>query len=342
MPKQSRWSKKKNNDQTDESISIQSNLSIDDILNSPFLHESKTGYKIPNQCGSFALQAYVKNTALTVSAQAGQIEDDIRICLIGGSIYLPQFFEDENNIIMKKILQEVQESGSVVVESVSSSSSEGCSSSNMHSDVEAEAKAEIKDESINQQIKNIPILPSSSTENSSIKTNSTTSIEINNLLQLTKTWSKHLVIENCSDRSETFGKIIKILEKYFDLEILATRLNFYQNQDHWKPFHKDSHAYGISTMIDPITKKEMKIKEDFTVGVSFGAERSLEFIHDECIDIKFGFPQRNGDLFAFTDEVNLRFKHGVPKVLNGEKCGPRISIIGWGRRKKMTERNGGL
>ena len=40
--------------------------------------------------------------------------------------------------------------------------------------------------------------------------------------------------------------------------------------------------------------------------------------------------------------VNARFKHGVPKVPNGEKRGPRISIIGWGRRKKMTKRNGGI
>ncbi|CAD7969409.1 unnamed protein product [Amoebophrya sp. A120] len=157
-----------------------------------------------------------------------------------------------------------------------------------------------------------------------------------------KAWSKHQVIENCQDKSPTFNKIIEVLERYFDLDILATRLNYYANQDHWKPFHKDSHAYGYTPLPDPKTGKPQRIKEDFTVGVSFGAERMLEFQHDECQEFKFGFPQRNGDLFAFTDVVNSKFQHGVPKVANGEKCGPRISIIGWGRRRKLTVRNGGV
>jgi hypothetical protein len=173
----------------------------------------------------------------------------------------------------------------------------------------------------------------------------------------------------------------------------------------WKPFHKDSHAYGANGE-----------KEDFTVGVSFGAERALEFQHDGT-GVTFGFPQNNGDLFAFSSVVNNRFKHGVPKAgamraryvrgagpVRKAKAGggaraaagvtggdgttvtggtttsvtadgttvtadgttvstasvtqsapfaptpygaegvlgeERISIIGWGRRKKMTSRNSG-
>ena len=37
-------------------------------------------------------------------------------------------------------------------------------------------------------------------------------------------------------------------------------MNFYQDQSDWKPFHHDSHAYGNKAL-----------REDFTVGVSFGA-----------------------------------------------------------------------
>ena len=43
---------------------------------------------------------------------------------------------------------------------------------------------------------------------------------------------------------------------------------------------------------------------------------------------QFSFPQNNGDVFAFTTEVNKRFKHGVPKLVRGVG-GPRFSIIAW-------------
>lgn len=51
----------------------------------------------------------------------------------------------------------------------------------------------------------------------------------------------------------------------------------------------------------------------------------------------------NGDVFAFDSDVNKRFQHGVPK-LTGQAAtirGPRFSIIAWGRRRSLNERNGG-
>ena len=48
------------------------------------------------------------------------------------------------------------------------------------------------------------------------------------------------------------------------------------------------------------------------MGASFGAPRELAFLHEPS-GSQFSFPQRNGDVFAFTTEVNKRFKHGVPK-----------------------------
>ncbi len=140
-------------------------------------------------------------------------------------------------------------------------------------------------------------------------------------------WSRHLKHENPT-HSKTFAKIIGMFEKYFDLDIHATRLNLYLNGTHWKPFHHDSHAYGN------------RGREDFTVGASFGEERSLAWRHAKDHSISFPFPQRNGDVFAFDSVVNKLFQHGV---LRGKSSsGPRFSIIAWGRRRTINERNGGV
>ena len=140
-------------------------------------------------------------------------------------------------------------------------------------------------------------------------------------------WSKHLKHEN-PEFSQTFARIVQAMSEYFDVDVYATRLNFYRDGTDWKPFHHDSHAYG-----------GREKREDFTMGASFGGERELTFLHEPS-GSQFSFPQRNGDVFAFTTEVNKRFKHGVPKLTRGIG-GPRFSIIAWGRRGKLTSRNGG-
>lgn len=140
-------------------------------------------------------------------------------------------------------------------------------------------------------------------------------------------WSKHFKHEN-PDFSPTFQRIVEQLSDYFDLDVYATRLNFYPNNASWKPFHHDSHAYG-----------GRKLREDLTVGASFGATRSLVFKHVGS-ERQFGFPQQNGDIFAFTTKVNTQFMHGVPKETE-LRTGPRFSIIAWGRRRTINVRNGG-
>merc|ERR1719282_2289896 len=70
-------------------------------------------------------------------------------------------------------------------------------------------------------------------------------------------------------------------------------------------------------------------EHDVTVGVSFGAERELRFKHLET-DLEFGFPQRNGDVFAFTTLVNSAFQHCIPQKMPLLSVGPRISVILWG------------
>lgn len=77
--------------------------------------------------------------------------------------------------------------------------------------------------------------------------------------------------------------------------------------------------------------------EDFTVGASFGGQRVLEFAHVKS-GIKFCFAQASGSIFAFNSLVNKTFTHGVPAEPKGS-VGPRISIIVWGRRRSLNERN---
>uniref|UniRef100_A0A0G4HRR1 Fe2OG dioxygenase domain-containing protein n=1 Tax=Chromera velia CCMP2878 TaxID=1169474 RepID=A0A0G4HRR1_9ALVE len=138
-------------------------------------------------------------------------------------------------------------------------------------------------------------------------------------------YSKHMKHEN-PDFSAAFQEITEKLAEYFDLRILATRLNFYRDGSDWKPFHHDSHAFGDK-------------EEDFTAGASFGSSRELQFLHPPSGQT-FSFPQKNGDVFAFTKELNRKFQHGVPRA-SGGRVGPRISIIVWGQRKSLNSRNGG-
>jgi len=132
-------------------------------------------------------------------------------------------------------------------------------------------------------------------------------------------WSKHFKCEN-PEFSETFNIIVNKMAEHFNVEIVQTRLNYYLNGTHWKPHHHDKHCYE--------NEKEC-IREDFTMGASFGATRSLEFQHVES-GIKFDFPQRNGDIFAFDSEINKKFTHGIPKI--SKPIGERFSIIAWGKK----------
>ena len=77
-----------------------------------------------------------------------------------------------------------------------------------------------------------------------------------------------------------------------------------------------------------------------TIGVSFGQERDLSFMHVKTGQI-FNIPQKNGDCFAFNSIVNSKFKHGVLKG-NKSKMDQRFSIIAWGKRRTLNDRNSGI
>jgi len=141
-------------------------------------------------------------------------------------------------------------------------------------------------------------------------------------------WSRHLKHEDPS-WSPAFNEVVERMAVFFDVEVFASRLNFYRDGSDWKPFHHDSHAFSHG------------VKEDFTMGASFGSSRALAFLHEPS-GSQFALPQHNGDVFAFTSEANKRFKHGVPRVkraVEANKVGCRFSIIAWGRRRRLCKAN---
>jgi len=135
--------------------------------------------------------------------------------------------------------------------------------------------------------------------------------------------STHLIAndhEEWKKFSPTFNKIIDRISKYFKMDVKATRLNWYDSSD-YKSFHHDSAA---------IDEKRAKT-QNFTVGVSFGETRSVEFQHAKTrTTINFSLP--NGITYAFSKDVNVQWRHGIPplpKERQNDGNG-RISIIAWG------------
>jgi len=113
--------------------------------------------------------------------------------------------------------------------------------------------------------------------------------------------------------------ILKKIEDYFDMEIQATRFNWYENSDHWKPFHHDAAAL----------KPNMAKKQNFTVSISFGAERDVAFEHAKN-GCKISFPLSNGSAYVFTKDINKYWRHGILQLPREDERGGRISIVAWG------------
>jgi|TARA_B100001113_G_scaffold188944_1_gene154792 hypothetical protein len=121
----------------------------------------------------------------------------------------------------------------------------------------------------------------------------------------------------CKDRSLLFHKVVDRIANYFNMDVHATRFNLYEKGDEWKPYHFD--AAGI----DPEKAK----KQNITIGVSFGAERSISFQHAKT-GTTTEFVLQNSMCYGFGRKVNTTWRHGVPPKLNETKG--RISIICWG------------
>ena len=133
------------------------------------------------------------------------------------------------------------------------------------------------------------------------------------------------------EKVPTFNMVIQRIRTFFNMDIKATRYNFYKDSSQWKPFHKDAAAI----------KPDKADKQNFTVGVSFGITRSAaferdsglsrpEFSRDTSDKTVISIPLADGHIYAFCNETNKLWRHGIlQEKMNVSKDG-RISIIAWG------------
>jgi len=126
--------------------------------------------------------------------------------------------------------------------------------------------------------------------------------------------------------SPTFNFIIKQLCSYFCMTQSATRLNYYVDEHDWKPYHHDAAA------LKPHKAKTQNI----TVGASFGTTREISFesTHRNNKErIRINFPLKISPVYAFGNQVNIDFKHGIPQIkecIDKSIDTGRISVIIWG------------
>jgi len=143
--------------------------------------------------------------------------------------------------------------------------------------------------------------------------------------QLWKSWhgDSHLIADDKRRWKElcpTFTYVVDRMRDYFDMDIKATRFNWYRNTSEWKPFHHDAAAM----------KPDKARTQNFTVAVSFGCERDAAFEHAETKTV-VAMPQPNGTIYTFGRDVNIIWRHGILQVAPDQhREEGRVSIIAWG------------
>mmetsp|Transcript_114266 Transcript_114266/g.318106 ORF Transcript_114266/g.318106 Transcript_114266/m.318106 type:complete len:330 (-) Transcript_114266:21-1010(-) len=134
--------------------------------------------------------------------------------------------------------------------------------------------------------------------------------------------------EEALKKSRTYEHIVRWLAGHFGVEPVRSLVNYYRDGEDYTSFHSDQYYSEVN----------------MTIGASFGEDRTLLFEHRESGE-QFSFPQHNGDVFAFTDEVNNQFMHAVPREKRRARSAScrhtpgRISVILWARRGQPTWKN---
>ena len=143
----------------------------------------------------------------------------------------------------------------------------------------------------------------------------------------------HLGWNRDKSKHPTFNMVIDKIASFFNMDIKATRFNWYSNDNEWKPKHHDAAA----------VKADKAKTQNFTVGVSFGKTRDIEF--EDAIESQghrrvINFPLPNGCTYAFTRDINVNWRHGVSPIHPDKQSKDkndigRISIIAWGYVKQQ-------
>lgn len=128
--------------------------------------------------------------------------------------------------------------------------------------------------------------------------------------------------EDILARAPTYKAIVERVSSFFGVKVVRTLVNLYRDGEDWCNLHSDQYDQGGY----PI---------DLTIGSSFGDTRRLIWVEKGNTEHKIELPQRNGDIFAFSDAVNSTWRHMIPR--EGPGCGPRISVIVWATRYKEND-----
>ena len=147
-----------------------------------------------------------------------------------------------------------------------------------------------------------------------------------NTEDLWKLWhgDTHLIVDDkkkWKEKCPTFNLVINKVKEYFNMEIKATRFNWYKDSSQWKPYHHDAAAI----------KKDKALTQNITVGISFGVEREVSFQHGKTRTM-ISTPLINGSIYVFNKDVNIEWRHGIPQIHPDKQHNKgRISIIVWGK-----------
>jgi hypothetical protein len=97
-------------------------------------------------------------------------------------------------------------------------------------------------------------------------------------------------------------QVLHAMADYFGVEpsAKATRFNWYKDASDWKPLHHDSAAFN----------PQRARSQNLTIGISFGAERELAFLHART-GARIALPCPNGSLYAFGRDVNMYCARGT-------------------------------
>ena len=145
-------------------------------------------------------------------------------------------------------------------------------------------------------------------------------------INLWKLWhgDTHLIADDnlhWKKQVPTFQFITDKITEYFTMDIKSTRFNLYKDSNDWKPYHHDAAAI----------KEHIAAIQNFTVGISFGATREISFENAKT-KTTISIPLQNCTLYAFSKDVNIKWKHGIPQIHHDKAHNNgRISIIAWGK-----------
>lgn len=148
--------------------------------------------------------------------------------------------------------------------------------------------------------------------------------------QLWKLWhgDSHLIADdklgNWKAKCPTFMMVINRMKEYFNMDIKATRFNWYKDNTDWKPYHRDAAA---------IDERKAKT-QNITVAVTFGATRTASFQHMKH-KTRIDIPLSDGSIYVFNKQVNIDWMHGIIQEPDIKKDG-RISIICWGFNEQQN------